>query len=144
MSAFAVLSKRKRDLRNELPILEKQIFDLETTYLEETRDSGNVFVGWAQLIDAERGRPKRVPLNEEKHFSLSSVTSPASRALSRREDQRRRETLSAGKHPTLPSLVPSSLRSGCQGDRGYLRRARVGGSGGPSRGRSFPRSQGRG
>ena len=97
MAAIAVLSKRKRDLRNELAILEKQIFDLETTYLEETRESGNVFSGWAHLHDPERVRTKRAPTNEEKHFSLSSVTSPAFRLVMRKEDNsKRRETTGGG------------------------------------------------
>ena len=34
------VQKRRKELRTELSLIEKQIFDLETTYLEETRDLG--------------------------------------------------------------------------------------------------------
>ena len=34
-----------RRLRGELTIIEKQVFDLETSYLEEARDFGSVFSG---------------------------------------------------------------------------------------------------
>jgi chromatin modification-related protein EAF6 len=59
--------------------IEKQIYDLETTYLEESRDFGNIFVGWDQYISKERIKQRRTVHNDERLFSLSSVTSPASR-----------------------------------------------------------------
>ena len=85
-------------LRTELALIEKQvtkptvlqshfiskticyqIFDLETTYLEETKDFGNVFTGWDSYLSVDKVKIRKTVLNEERLFSLSSVTSPASR-----------------------------------------------------------------
>jgi hypothetical protein len=60
----------------------QQIFDLETTYLEETKEFGNIFTGWTpyQHLSTERVKAKKAVVStEDRHFSLSSVTSPASR-----------------------------------------------------------------
>lgn len=56
-----------------------QIYDLETAYLEETKDTGNIFTGWNMSANAEKGKSKKSTQNEDRHFSLSSITSPASR-----------------------------------------------------------------
>lgn len=77
---MADLLKKKKELRKELLQIEKQIYDLETTYLEETRDFGNIFIGWdAYLSSTEKIKPKKLTHNEDRLFSLSSFTSPASR-----------------------------------------------------------------
>lgn len=76
---MSVLQKRRKELRTELASIEKQIYDLETTYLEETKDFGNVFTGWAGYLSHEKIKPKKHILNEDRHFSLSSTSSPASR-----------------------------------------------------------------
>jgi Histone acetyltransferase subunit NuA4 len=77
--AHTVASKRRKELRKELALLEKQIFDLETTYLEETKEIGNIFHGWNSYLSTEKVKGKKVITNEERLFSLSSVTSPASK-----------------------------------------------------------------
>jgi chromatin modification-related protein EAF6 len=82
MSNGNAVAKRRKELRKELALIEKQIFDLETTYLEETRDIGNIFAGWKAYLANEKQKPigkKDIPI-EARLFSLSSVTSPASRA----------------------------------------------------------------
>ncbi len=56
-----------------------QIYELETSYLEETKDFGNVFTGWEAFISSEKTKPRKAVVNEDRHFSLSSVTSPVSR-----------------------------------------------------------------
>jgi hypothetical protein len=78
-------------LRQDLVQLEKQIFDLEGNYLENTRDFGNIFTGWNHYVSQQHlfvgssgaqharvGRGGKVG-NEERLFSLSSLSSPASR-----------------------------------------------------------------
>ena len=69
-------------------MLEKQIYELEGTYLENTRDFGNIFTGWNTYIsldnsytntDTSQFRPKKLILNDERLFSLSSSSSPATR-----------------------------------------------------------------
>jgi chromatin modification-related protein EAF6 len=77
--AHSVASKRRKELRKELALLEKQIFDLETTYLEETKDIGNIFQGWTTYLSNEKVKGKKVVTKDERLFSLSSVTSPATK-----------------------------------------------------------------
>ena len=72
-------AKRRKELRNELSLIEKQIYDLETTYLEETKGFGNIFVGWNGYLSTEKTKSKKNVSNEERLFSLSSLSSPASR-----------------------------------------------------------------
>ena len=72
-------AKRRKELRNELSLIEKQIYDLETTYLEETKGFGNIFIGWNGYLATEKQKGKKNVTNEERLFSLSSLTSPASR-----------------------------------------------------------------
>lgn len=60
-------------------ILIFKIFDLETTYLEETKDFGNVMYGWDSFLFNDKVKARKTILNEDRLFSLSSVTSPASR-----------------------------------------------------------------
>jgi chromatin modification-related protein EAF6 len=62
----------------ELAHIEKQIYDLETTYLEDTQNFGNIFVGWNKYFSAnEKSRKRRAVSNHERLFSLSSASSPA-------------------------------------------------------------------
>ena len=68
-----------RSLRHELAVIEKQIHDLETRYLEDTRDTGNIFTGWDQLKTAEKSKQRKTVSTEERLFSLSSSSSPASK-----------------------------------------------------------------
>ena len=56
-----------------------QIYDLEAAYLEETKDLGNIFSGWENYISKEKVKVRKNISNDERLFSLSSVTSPASR-----------------------------------------------------------------
>lgn len=72
-------NKRKRELRKELLQIEKQIYDLETAYLEETRDFGNILTGWDGYLSTEKVKQKKTLFNEDRLFSLSSSSSFASR-----------------------------------------------------------------
>ena len=69
-----------------------QIYDLEATYLEETKDLGNIFSGWENYISKEKVKVRKNISNDERLFSLSSVTSPASR----REDAKAQKLLGGG------------------------------------------------
>mmetsp|Transcript_9073 Transcript_9073/g.15039 ORF Transcript_9073/g.15039 Transcript_9073/m.15039 type:complete len:110 (-) Transcript_9073:272-601(-) len=75
----ALLQKRRKELKTDLLQIEKQIFDLETTYLEETKEFGNIFTGWDEYLSADKVKQRKNVLLEDRQFSLSSVTSPASR-----------------------------------------------------------------
>jgi len=76
---MSAIQKRRKELRTELSLIEKQIYDLETTYLEDSKDFGNIFIGWDAYLAAEKIKSKKTIANEERLFSLSSVTSPASK-----------------------------------------------------------------
>lgn len=73
------LQKRRKELRNELSLIEKQIYDLESTYLEDTKEFGNIFTGWDSYLSKEKVKLKMKITNDDRLFSLSSITSPASR-----------------------------------------------------------------
>jgi chromatin modification-related protein EAF6 len=64
-----------------LNTIEKQIYDLETNYLEETKEYGNIFTGWDAYLSLEKFKLRKNILTEERLFSLSSVTSPASKKV---------------------------------------------------------------
>lgn len=66
-----------------------QIYDLESTYLDETKDLGNIFTGWENYTSKDKVKVRKSIANEERLFSLSSVTSPASR----REDAKQQKLL---------------------------------------------------
>lgn len=42
MSILSEFQEKKNQLEHELKSLEKQIFDLETNYLQETQNTGNL------------------------------------------------------------------------------------------------------
>merc|ERR1711934_213920 len=80
-SEIAALMAKKQRLDMELWQTEKQIYDLETTYLEETNESiGNVLKGWdldkpgGGHSGGNRGMKKRAPRESERMFSRSSTT----------------------------------------------------------------------
>ena len=91
---MSAIQKRRKELRNELSLIEKQIYDLESTYLEDSRDFGNIFQGWGQYLSQDKTRPKKGVQNEERLFSLSSVTSPASRKAEK--DKEKEKALAGG------------------------------------------------
>lgn len=64
-------------LKIELAHIEKQIYDLESTYLEETQNFGNIFVGWNTYFANEKSHKRKAVSNKERLFSLSSASSPA-------------------------------------------------------------------
>jgi chromatin modification-related protein EAF6 len=76
---MSALSKRRKELRTELGTIERQIYDLETSYLEETKEFGNIFTGWDSYLSKEKVKVRKAIFIEDRKFSLSSITSPASK-----------------------------------------------------------------
>lgn len=71
-------------IRGTIESVEKQLFEIESRYLDETLPFGNVVRGWEGFLDKkvarsnERGGPKRDKRFKpsDRIFSYSSVTSP--------------------------------------------------------------------
>lgn len=99
MSFVTEILDTKEKLEKELKVLEKQIFELETSYLQETLNSGtfiqiinllfmylrilgNIIKGWDGylLSKTSKNQPfvKKPKINQsDMLFSMSSLTSPA-------------------------------------------------------------------
>ncbi|GFP83362.1 chromatin modification-related protein meaf6 [Phtheirospermum japonicum] len=80
----SLLNKREK-LQNELRSVEKQVYELETSYLQETNTFGNAFKGFDGFLSSSKNtanikRSRKFQL-EDRVFSLSSVTSPAAEEL---------------------------------------------------------------
>ncbi|CAO2821607.1 unnamed protein product [Amaranthus hypochondriacus] len=75
----SLLSKREK-LQDELRNIEKQVFELETTYLQDSNQFGHVLKGFEGFLSSSKStanlkRSRRFQ-PEDRIFSLSSVTSP--------------------------------------------------------------------
>uniref|UniRef100_A9T7H3 Chromatin modification-related protein MEAF6 n=1 Tax=Physcomitrium patens TaxID=3218 RepID=A9T7H3_PHYPA len=75
-----LLNVRQDQLLEELRTVEKQLYDLETTYLHDSSQCGNVLKGFEGFLSSIKGsgnlkRPRKFQ-PEDRLFSLSSVTSP--------------------------------------------------------------------
>ncbi|KAK3193562.1 hypothetical protein Dsin_024872 [Dipteronia sinensis] len=76
----SLLSKRAK-LHEELRIIEKQVYDMETSYLQDPSQCGNVLKGFEGFLSSSKNtaflKRSRKFQPEDRLFSLSSVTSPA-------------------------------------------------------------------
>ncbi|XP_051118805.1 uncharacterized protein LOC127243016 [Andrographis paniculata] len=82
----ALLCKRSR-LHDELRSIEKQVYDMETSYLQDPSQCGNVLKGFEGFLSSSKSttllkRSRKFQL-EDRLFSLSSVTSPAAEEIVR-------------------------------------------------------------
>jgi len=79
--ALAALVTKREKLQEELRLVEKQVYDLETSYLHDSSQCGNVLRGFEGFLSSTRNtanlRRSRKFQPEDRLFSLSSVTSPA-------------------------------------------------------------------
>jgi chromatin modification-related protein EAF6 len=70
------LLEEKSNLETKLKSLEKQIFQLEGSYLTETKHLGNILTGWDSYLSSRSGALRR-PMkfkDSDRLFSLSSAT----------------------------------------------------------------------
>ncbi|XP_047324771.1 chromatin modification-related protein eaf6-like [Impatiens glandulifera] len=76
----ALLCKRSK-LHEELRSIEKQVYDMETSYLQDPSQCGNVLKGFEGFLSSSKSttllKRSRKFQPEDRLFSLSSVTSPA-------------------------------------------------------------------
>ncbi|KAI3990160.1 hypothetical protein MKX01_029138 [Papaver californicum] len=76
----SLMSKRAK-LQEELRSIEKQVYELETSYLQDSSQGGNVLKGFEGFLSSTKSttnlKRSRKFQPEDRLFSLSSVTSPA-------------------------------------------------------------------
>ncbi|KAH9620219.1 hypothetical protein KSS87_014446 [Heliosperma pusillum] len=79
--ALASLLSKRAKLHEELRNIEKQVFDMETTYLQDPSQCGNVLKGYEGFLSTSKSttmlKRSRKFQPEDRLFSLSSTTSPA-------------------------------------------------------------------
>lgn len=80
-ASLAVLALKKERLQEELRTVEKQVYDLETSYLNESSLFGNVLKGFDGFLSTSKSsahlrRPRKFG-PDDRLFTLSSVTAPS-------------------------------------------------------------------
>ncbi|XP_021673150.1 uncharacterized protein LOC110659501 isoform X2 [Hevea brasiliensis] len=82
---LASLMGKREKLREELRNIEKQVYELETSYLQDSGHFGNVLKGFEGFLSSSKSttnvKRSRKFQPEDRLFSLSSVTSPAAEEL---------------------------------------------------------------
>jgi len=84
MQTLQHLEQKKQRLEDELRMVEKQVYDLETSYLNDSNQNGNVLKGFEGYLaptktqNMKKGRSFKI---EDRMFSLSSTTSQAAEEL---------------------------------------------------------------
>jgi chromatin modification-related protein EAF6 len=82
--SLPTLKKRKAQLEEDLRLIEAQIYELETAYVDETNVYGNIIKGWAEFATIRLRQPPnqrkiRAISTRERIFSSSSTTAPVNR-----------------------------------------------------------------
>ncbi|XP_031252915.1 chromatin modification-related protein MEAF6 isoform X1 [Pistacia vera] len=103
----ALMSKRER-FQEELRNIEKQVYDLETRYLQDSGQYGTALKGFEGFLSSSKNttnlKRSRKLQPEDRIFSLSSVTSPAAEELGvGRDDGRSDYGPGRSKAGSLPS-----------------------------------------
>ncbi|MDA9097491.1 chromatin modification-related protein EAF6/MEAF6 [bacterium] len=78
-STLSTLQQRKERLDEELEQVEKQVYDLETHYLNDSSQYGNVLKGFEGFLSQTKNTSQKKARNfkpEDRLFSLSSASSP--------------------------------------------------------------------
>ncbi|XP_021898456.1 chromatin modification-related protein MEAF6 [Carica papaya] len=87
---LASLLGRRAKLQEELRSIERQVYDMETSYLQDPSQCGNVLKGFEGFLSSSKNtallKRSRKFQPEDRLFSLSSVTSPAAEELAAGRD----------------------------------------------------------
>ncbi|KAL4337075.1 hypothetical protein AHAS_Ahas12G0073900 [Arachis hypogaea] len=90
---LASLLSRRAKLHEDLRSIEKQVYDMETSYLQDPGQCGNVLKGFEGFLSSSKNtallKRSRKFQPEDRLFSLSSVTSPAAEDLATGRDDGR-------------------------------------------------------
>jgi len=69
------LLETKEDIEQKLASLERQIYALEGSYLDDTHHLGNIIRGWDGYLSSRSGALKKMRFKDaDRLFSMSSVT----------------------------------------------------------------------
>mmetsp|Transcript_15122 Transcript_15122/g.20869 ORF Transcript_15122/g.20869 Transcript_15122/m.20869 type:complete len:107 (-) Transcript_15122:232-552(-) len=85
MSAVQQLQAKKEQLEEAVRLVEKQVYDLETSYLNDSSQYGNILKGFEGYLAPTKTQSQKKSRNfkvEDRLFSLSSSTSPATEEIS--------------------------------------------------------------
>jgi chromatin modification-related protein EAF6 len=81
------LINKKIQLEQDLANLERQIYNLETSYLENSSPMGNLVQGWNETPSRSTANSQRKQVvDEDRLFSLSSATSVNNTPLGQKQD----------------------------------------------------------
>ncbi|KAF3436156.1 hypothetical protein FNV43_RR23248 [Rhamnella rubrinervis] len=90
---LASLLGRRAKLQEDLRNIERQVYDMETSYLQDPSQCGNVLKGFEGFLSSSKNtallKRSRKFQPEDRLFSLSSVTSPAAEELAAGRDDGR-------------------------------------------------------
>ncbi|XVF66485.1 hypothetical protein PTKIN_Ptkin10aG0039400 [Pterospermum kingtungense] len=90
---LASLMTKREKLQDELRNIEKQVYELETNYLQDSSHFGHVLKGFEGFLSSSKNtanlKRSRKFQPEDRLFSLSSVTSPVAEDLGVRQDDGR-------------------------------------------------------
>ncbi|WZZ52932.1 hypothetical protein YC2023_053039 [Brassica napus] len=111
----SLLNKREK-LRQDLRSIEKQVYELETSYLQESSHIGNALKGFEGFLSSSKStasaKRSRKFQPEDRVFSLSSVTSPAA------------EELGVGREDGRAELGPGRSKGGLSTGQGKPKKGR--------------------
>ncbi|XWS46969.1 hypothetical protein CRYUN_Cryun14cG0113500 [Craigia yunnanensis] len=87
---LASLLSRRAKLQEELRNIERQMYDMETSYLQDPSQCGNVLKGFEGFLSSSKNtallKRSRKFQPEDRLFSLSSVSSPAAEEIAAGRD----------------------------------------------------------
>ncbi|PPR88217.1 hypothetical protein GOBAR_AA32478 [Gossypium barbadense] len=88
---LATLLSRRAKLQEELGNIERQVYDMETSYLQDTGQCGNVLKGFEGFLSSSNkntalSKRSRKFQPEDRLFSLSSVASPVAEEIATARD----------------------------------------------------------
>ncbi|KAL5212219.1 hypothetical protein ABZP36_023066 [Zizania latifolia] len=108
MAMLSALMGKRAKLQEELRSIERQVYDMETSYLQESNHFGSVLKGFESFLSSSKNtsnlKRSRKFQADERLFSLSSVTSPAvDEHLTGRDDGRE-----YGTRPSKGATTPAN------------------------------------
>ncbi|XP_071724683.1 uncharacterized protein [Rutidosis leptorrhynchoides] len=90
---LASLLQKRAKLQEELRSIERQVYDMETSYLQDPNQCGNVLKGFEGFLSSSKNnaiwKRSRKFQAADRLFSLSSVTSPAAEEIAAGRDDGR-------------------------------------------------------